>query len=164
MPKKIWLIFIIILIGTVDLGLCTDNVPGNMVFVKGGIFRMGSDQVDSDEEPVHPVTLSSFYIGKFEVTQEEWQAVMGNNPSIFTGDELPVDNIDWYMAIEFCNKKSRQEGRSPCYTGKGDNITCDFEADGYRLPTEAEWEYACRGGLETRNYKYSGSDNPDEVA
>jgi sulfatase modifying factor 1 len=164
MHKKILLISSIILIGTIGLGLCTDKVPENMVFVKGGIFHMGTDKIGNDEEPIHQVTLNRFYIGKFEVTQKEWEAVMGNNPSIFKGDELPVDNINWYMAIEFCNKKSHQEGRSPCYTGSGDNITCNFEADGYRLPTEAEWEFACRGGLKSGNYKYSGSDNPDEVA
>jgi formylglycine-generating enzyme required for sulfatase activity len=135
-----------------------------MVFVKGGTFQMGTDDVNSNEEPVHPVTLDSFYIGKFEVTQQEWQEVMGSTPYSYKGENLPAHNISWYMAVEYCNKKSRMDGLTPCYTGTEKNIQCNFDADGYRLPTEAEWEFACRGGLQSRNYLYSGGNNPDEVA
>jgi formylglycine-generating enzyme required for sulfatase activity len=141
-----------------------DQTPPGMVFVKGGNLQMGTNEVVSDEKPVHSVTLDSFYMGKFEVTQEEWEAVMDNNPSTYKGKNLPVDNVDWHNSVEYCNKRSEKEGLTPCYKGSGDKITCDFNADGYRLPTEAEWEYACRGGLESRNYLYSGGNNPDEVA
>ncbi|HLP59563.1 MAG TPA: SUMF1/EgtB/PvdO family nonheme iron enzyme, partial [Candidatus Deferrimicrobium sp.] len=140
------------------------KVPGNMALVQGGIFQMGDNQSYSDEEPVHNVTLDSFFIGRYEVTQQEWMAVMGNNPAPYRGDDLPVQDIDWYVAIEYCNKRSRMEGLTPCYSGSGDNIACNFAADGYRLPTEAEWEYAARGGLKSGHLIYSGSNNADEVA
>jgi formylglycine-generating enzyme required for sulfatase activity len=138
--------------------------PPGMVLVKGGLFQMGSHEIPGDEEPVHHVTVNSFYIGTFEVTRAEWMAIMGNNPSVARGDQLPVENVDWYDAVEFCNKKSKIEGLTPCYKGSSDNIDCNFNANGYRLPTEAEWEYASRGGLQSRNYKFSGSNNADEVA
>ena len=138
--------------------------PPGMVLVKGGLFQMGSHEIPGDEEPVHPVTVNSFYIGTFEVTQAEWTAIMGNNPAVSGGDQLPVENVDWYDAVEFCNKKSKIEGLTPCYKGSSDNIDCNFNANGYRLPTEAEWEYAGRGGVKSRHYKYSGSNNADEIA
>ncbi|MCF7814936.1 MAG: SUMF1/EgtB/PvdO family nonheme iron enzyme, partial [Candidatus Cloacimonetes bacterium] len=134
-----------------------------MVFVKGGTFQMGSNE-QNDEKPIHSVTVSDFYIGKYEVTQKEWKAVMGSNPSNWKGDNLPVEKVSWYDAVEFCNKKSEKEGLQKCYNGSGANITCDFSKNGYRLPTEAEWEYAARGGNKSRNYKYSGSNKIDDVA
>jgi formylglycine-generating enzyme required for sulfatase activity len=169
-------IFISLLFLSVLLISFPGEAPPGMVLVKGGTFRMGADETVNkekpanlsnyyiEEEPVHPVTLKNFYIGKYEVTQAEWKAVMGNNPSLFKGDDLPVERVTWYDAVEYCNKKSRKEGLTPCYTGSGDDIACDFSADGYRLPTEAEWEYACRGGQESRNYTFSGSNDPLEVA
>jgi sulfatase modifying factor 1 len=141
----------------------TGDLPG-MVFVKGGTFIMGADDNETDEKPIHDVTLDSFYMGKYEVTQKEWNAVMGNNPSFFNGANNPVEKVDWYDAIAYCNRRSKMEKLTPCYSGSGDNITCNFDAEGYRLPTEAEWEYACRGGSQTGNFTYSGSDNIDDVA
>lgn len=140
-----------------------EEPPEGLAAVKGGTFRMGTDEHWSNEEPVHEVTIDNFYIGKFEVTQQEWTAVMGNNPSIFKGENMPVDMVSWYDAVEYCNKKSEKEGLQPCYRGDGSDIRCDFEAGGYRLPTDAEWEYACRGGLKSNNYRYSGSNNPEEI-
>jgi len=117
-----------------------------MIAVKGGTFRMGSNSGNSNEKPVHSVTVSDFYIGKYEVTQAQWKAVMGNNPSYFKGDNLPVESISWYDVQEFIKKLNQRTGKH------------------YRLPTEAEWEYAARGGNKSRGYKYSGSDNIESVA
>jgi len=142
------------------------DIPTEMVFVEGGTSQMGSNSSDADydEQPVHTVTIDDFYIGKYEVTQKEWREVMGNNPSIFKGDNRPVENVSWYDAVEFCNKMSELEGLEQCYSGWGDNIKCDFTKNGYRLPTEAEWEYAARGGNKSRGYKYAVSSNLAEVA
>ena len=132
--------------------------PNNMVRINGGTFTMGSPanepRRDSDEGPQHQVTISSsFYMGKYEVTQREYQEVMGTNPSRFKGDNLPVENVSWFDAVEYCNKRSQREGLTLAYTisGSGDNRTVAWNrsANGYRLPTEAEWEYACRAGTTT---------------
>ncbi|MDD3052212.1 MAG: SUMF1/EgtB/PvdO family nonheme iron enzyme [Candidatus Cloacimonetes bacterium] len=152
------------------------KTPENMVFVKGGTFEMGSHESDN-EKPIHSVTVGEntdsrvqggYYIGKYPVTQKEWKEIMGNNPSNFRGDNLPVETVSWYDVVEFCNVRSRKEGLNPCYSGSGDNITCNWDANGYRLPTEAEWEFAARGGVETQNsvslHQYAGSNNIDEVA
>ena len=125
---------------------------------------MGSSDGLDDEKPVHEVTVSSFYMGKYEVTQEEYQTVMGSNPCNRKGDRMPVESVTWYDAVEYCNRLSKKEGLTPCYSGSGDNITCNWNANGYRLPTEAEWEYAARGGINKDDYKYSGSNDIDEVA
>jgi formylglycine-generating enzyme required for sulfatase activity len=140
------------------------QILANMVRVEGGTFRMGSTS-GSLEGLVHSVTVKGFYMSKYNVTQKEWREVMGTNPSYFKGDNLPVEQVDWYMAVEYCNKLSRAEGLTPAYQGSGDNIVCDFNASGYRLPTEAEWEYAARGGNEgPMDYKYAGGNNVDSVA
>jgi sulfatase modifying factor 1 len=163
--KVLWILISIWFLSVILTSFPGDSeTPGGMVLVKGGTFRMGSNEIFSDEEPVHSVTLNSFYIGKFEVTQAEWKAVIGNNPSLFKEDNYPVERVTWYDAVEFCNKKSKMEGLTPCYKGTGDHITCNFDADGFRLPTEAEWEYACQGGVKSLNYKYSGSNNANDVA
>jgi formylglycine-generating enzyme required for sulfatase activity len=151
----------------------TDPAPQaaseGFVFVEGGTFTMGSPSTEADhydDEIQHQVTVSSFYMGQYEVTQAEYEAVMGSNPSNFKGENLPVEQVSWYEAIEYCNKRSIQEGLTPAYKGTGDNISCDFKANGYRLPTEAEWEYAARGGKNQQSlqYLYSGSNNADSVA
>jgi len=122
-----------------------------MVFVQGGMFTMGCtpEQVkdcDKGEKPAHKVILSDFYIGKYEVTQAQWKAVMGNNPSRLQGDDLPVTRVSWNEAQEFIRKLNEITGKN------------------YRLPTEAEWEYAARGGNQSQGYKYSGSNLVGEVA
>ena len=126
------------------------NVQFTMIRVDGGTFQMGAtpeqENPDSDEKPVHTVTLSPYYIGETEVTQELWQAVMDSNPSEFKGKNLPVENIIWNDCQEFVRRLNQQTGLQ------------------FRLPTEAEWEYAARGGNKSRGYQYSGSNNLNDVA
>jgi len=140
------------------------KIPANFVRVEGGTFQMGSPSgVYDNERPVHTVTVSSFYISKYEVNRKEWQEVMKRR-GVPGGDNLPV-SVSWYEAIEYCNERSKKEGLSPCYRGAGDNITCDWSANGYRLPTEAEWEYAAKGGnKDLLIYIYSGNNNAASVA
>ena len=171
----------------------------NMIFVKGGRFRMGSAQGEDDEIPIHEVVLTDYYIGRFEVTVGEfrkfikatnyktgvekigfsfcwvdnkWKRIKKANWSCdlqgkkrSVADSLyPVIHINWYDALHFCNWKSKEDGYKPCYKFDGYKVSCDWEANGYRLPTEAEWEFAATGGLKSYDYVYSGSNVLDEVA
>ena len=128
-----------------------NKLINNMVYVSGGTFTMGatseqgSDAYDH-EKPTHSVTLRSFYLCKYEVTQALWRAVMGNNPSYFKGDNLPVENVSWNDCQTFITRLNSLTGKK------------------FRLPTEAEWEYAARGGNRTRGYKYSGNNGLSNVA
>ena len=127
-----------------------DEIMRNMVYVEGGTFTMGatSEQQNlyDDEKPTHRVSLSSFYIGKYEVTQALWKAVMGSNPSHFEGDNLPVENVSWNDCQTFLSKLNAMTGKN------------------FRLPTEAEWEFSARGGNRSRGYQYSGSNVLSDVA
>ena len=137
-----------------------------MVRVPAGEFMMGALEDDSkafdSEKPRHKVTLTrDFMVGKYAVTQALWESLMGSNPSHFKGANRPVEQVSWFDVVKFCNKFSELEGLEPTYIVNGRDVTCNWDAKGYRLPTEAEWEYSTRG----REYhKYSGSDNVDEVA
>ncbi|MCQ2579038.1 MAG: SUMF1/EgtB/PvdO family nonheme iron enzyme, partial [Treponema sp.] len=123
-----------------------------MVKIPSGSFNMGSPASERQrnvDEKQHSVSLSSFYADAYEVTQKSFQAVMGKNPSVFKGDILPVENVTWFDAIEYCNRLSEKEGLEKCYTVHDKDVTWNRAANGYRLLTEAEWEYACRAGTTT---------------
>ena len=131
--------------------LTLNNLTANMVYVSGGTFTMGATSEQgsdayNDEKPVHSVTLSSFYICKYEVTQALWNAVMGSNPSNWKGDDLPVETVSRDDCQTFIRKLNALTGKN------------------FRLPTEAEWEFAARGGNNSRGYKYAGSNNIETVA
>lgn len=141
------------------------EVPEGFVLVEGGDFQMGSADSESwrsEDESQHSVTISDFYISPYELTQKDYQEVTGKNPSSFSGENLPVENISWLDAIAYCNARSEQEGLTPAYTIEGKNVTWNREANGYRLPTEAEWEYACRAGT-TTPFNTENSPSADEV-
>ncbi len=158
-------------------------VQENMVFVQGGTFMMGSNYSEIFDQPEHSVTVSSFCMNKYEVTQQEWASVMGTNPAYFNNNlNHPVESINWYMTLVYCNKKSALEGLQPVYAKNGETnpdlwgeipnerdslwnaITCDWSKNGYRLPTEAEWEFAARGGNLSLGYNYSGSNVVENIA
>ncbi|MDR0453289.1 MAG: SUMF1/EgtB/PvdO family nonheme iron enzyme [Deferribacteraceae bacterium] len=143
------------------------SASNNMVWVEGGAFMMGNPDakigINFHEGPQHQVTVSGFWIGKYPVTQAEYEKIMGTNPSNFKGGNLPVEQVTWFDAIEYCNKLSQKEGLTPVYKRSGNNVTADWKANGYRLLTESEWEYAARGGKANSAYKYSGGNNVDDV-
>lgn len=132
------------------------DIPDNFVLIKGGTFQMGSPDFEawrSADETQHPVTVSDFYMSKYELTQKEYEEITGSNPSNFSGEDLPVENISWLDAVAYCNARSERDGLTPVYIIDGQNVSWDRSANGYRLPTEAEWEYACRGGTTTPFYQ-----------
>jgi formylglycine-generating enzyme required for sulfatase activity len=117
------------------------------------------------ETPVHNVTISrSFYMSKFEITQSLYKSLVGSNPSNFKDDSLPVERISWYDAVAFCNKLSDRDGYTKCYTISGNSVTCDWDANGWRLPTEAEWEYACKAGSTTDFYNGNNENDLAQIA
>ena len=138
----------------------------NFIKVEGGIFvrRSGFQVKKGLSIPEITVKVDDFYIDDFVVVQGDWNEVMDYNLSYFKADELPVECLSWYEAVLFCNKKSDKDGLQSCYVIDGEHVECDFSANGYRLPTEAEWEFAAIGGLKSKGYRYAGSDILDEVA
>lgn len=124
-----------------------DSIQNNMVWVTGGRFIMGSDAGEADERPAYKVTVDGYAISKYPVTQRQWAAIMGTNPSEFVGcDQCPIDKVTWNDAQKFIETLNALTGKK------------------YSLPTEAEWEYAAKGGTNWQAFRYSGSDNIEEVA
>jgi formylglycine-generating enzyme required for sulfatase activity len=123
--------------------------PAGFVYVAPGVFTMGSqarEEGRNANEIQRQVSMGGFFMGAFEVTQKEYAALMRTNPSGFRGDNRPVEKVSWFDAVRYCNERSRREGLTLAYTINGSSVTWNRAANGYRLPTEAEWEYACRAG------------------
>jgi formylglycine-generating enzyme required for sulfatase activity len=129
-----------------------------MVLIPAGEFTMGDNSGDADEKPAHKVQVGAFYMDTHEVTQKAYEALTQQNPSKSKAPDQPVEQVDWYHAALYCNLRSLKEGLKPCYDAK--TLACNFAADGYRLPTEAEWEYACRAGTQE---KYSCGSDPAKL-
>jgi formylglycine-generating enzyme required for sulfatase activity len=189
----IFFVAVIFVITAVSCGKTTEPkvTPGKMIRVPGGTFTMGNtrgvvdeygDEYD-DELPTHSVTLNTFYIGKYLVTQAEYSQYMPSpNWDYGLGDNYPAYYVSWYAILKYCNLRSMAEGLTPCYTISGstnpdnwgevptsrnstwDAAICNWNANGYRLPTEAEWEYAARAATNNPDYLYSGSDDISTVA
>lgn len=130
-----------------------------MVALPGGTFKMGDNAGDTDEQPAHQVRVTGFSMDVREVTQESYQKLMGKNPAKFKSPDNPVERASWVSAAQYCNMRSSIEGFEPCYDPE--TYQCDFSANGYRLPTEVEWEYACRAGTTTR---WSFADSETQLA
>jgi formylglycine-generating enzyme required for sulfatase activity len=169
---KYSILITVLLFTILNLSFSQENQP-EMVFVQGGTFRMGNSESEFyDEYPDHKVSLNDFYIGKYEVTIEQYSKFSKNAgvPTPNGDPKMPATGVSWEDAVMYCNWLSRIENLDKCYKilrdDKNKLISVEFikSANGYRLPTEAEWEYAAKGGINTNNFSYSGSNNPDEIA
>ena len=195
MKKIKWLVTLLV-VASIALGIIgCDNPSGpdnggtqeeRFVLIPAGSFQMGSNEGNSDNKPVHEVTITKpFYMGKYEVTQAEYEKYCSygsSSPNSGVGANYPAYFISWYDALVYCNKRSMAEGLTPCYSIRGstdpkvwgtvpsaqdatwDSVICNWNANGYRLPTEAEWEYAARAGDNTvDSLTYSGTNDENKL-
>ena len=174
--KKITLLLVVTTLSIVSLSAFKTALQMNrMVRVEGGTYKMGSKDsdktADNDEQKEHDVTIKTFEISKFEVTVWEWKQYTKANkfkmplkPEWGWQDNYPINGITWEEAIAYCNWLSKKEKLQPVYSKQGPNYVCNFKANGYRLPTEAEWEFAAKGGVKSKGYKFSGGNDANEVA
>lgn len=140
-------LLLVAIIAVLSTNLLSAQAPTfNMILVEGGKFTMGNDKGYPNEKPPHEITISSFYMSETEVTQDDWEKVMGSNPSVVKGGDLPVTNVNYDEVIEFITKLN------------------GLTNEKYRLPTEAEWEFAAKGGNKSKGYTVAGSDDPGSVA
>jgi formylglycine-generating enzyme required for sulfatase activity len=147
--------------GTVEV---TTKSGASMVYLPGGAFTMGDDRGNPDEAPAHKVSVTGFLMDKFEVTHEMFSKAQLPDPSHWQDiPQKPVERVRWRDAKRYCNERSLIEGLKPCYNEKTVDWDCDYSATGYRLPTEAEWEYACRAGTETP-YDFGRADRLRQYA
>jgi sulfatase modifying factor 1 len=148
-----------------------EPIVPEMVLVEAGSFQMGSTSGRPNEQPVHSVHITRpFYVAKYAMTFEEYDLFCDDTIGIPRPKDRgwgrrghPLSGVNWYDAVKYCNWLSEKEGLTPCYEVKGKLTQCDLSANGYRLPTEAEWEYAARGGHKSQGYEYAGSNNVDDV-
>jgi formylglycine-generating enzyme required for sulfatase activity len=168
-PLKFLSLFMLVGVLSVPVSVSAQGVPGDILldFVKieGGFFIMGSpaSEVSRHKDEIQrQVMVGAFYMAKNEVTQREYETIMRTNPSKFHGASLPVEQVSWYDAVAYCNARSIIEGLTPAYVIRETEILWDHDADGYRLPTEAEWEYACRAG--TKGAYHTGGNITTNLA
>ena len=171
MNKNYYSIFTLIFLSFFSFQTSAQFTP-EMVSVEGGTFSMGTEKnpyIETDEQLAHEVTVNDFEIGKFEVTIYEWELYTRDQklkfPNIrYVSKQSPIHSISWVDAVNYCNWLSKKNGLKPVYKIVNRIYTCDFTANGYRLPTEAEWEFAAKGGNVTKDFKYSGHDRSDVIA
>jgi formylglycine-generating enzyme required for sulfatase activity len=168
---------ILLCIASVSMVFAQDNLSAwpEMVKVESGSFMFGANkkdmQAEKDEKPSRKVTVKEFYMSKFEVTVWEWKEFtkasglnMPKEQSWGWNNDFPITNVTWEQAIEFCNWLSKKQGFDKAYSKSGPRYICNFEANGFRLPTEAEWEFAAHGGRKGKGYKYAGANDLDLVS